>query len=866
MGSGVLFFDTNSSGANSTNSYDFDSFLDYALPPSNNNGLSSTISNNPLNQNFANNLGIQFSVKTLWIKDLIPVTDKTLWVNNLPTYLVVWHENFPQIQAYVCGIVNLVKEPCRTYINLDYGLASAQSASTSASSQFGVIGDYGNVQFFIEPTEVVTTGSSASNAGGVSSNGAINANYSVITGNSQARLNTSIGLSYTEQTHYIGWASSSTGAIATNGQMQHTALTGMGNARIAGVLVHLGGSGTINCQPGSAYVNRSKITVPGATFAQSTMANFRGGKTAFYLTPTNTWGSTDSPMTDIKSIAQGNSGTNLLSMSPGTGGSFPQGSVLYAPAGSTQLIGNVLTQSTDTLTMGITNPVGISGTAYTLFQAGSTFPIGSSNMYVAWDFDPSVQTSEPSVVNGFPYGAASGNTNGLLAFQDPFLRYRIWGSTLQQQRIDTLGGLKLGQFGATYGLAFIGSSSFLQIEGRFQALELEMFGGQSAQLNATVSIDGLPCFNYSEQLGNQGMVRRVIMNNAGPGFHNVLFQIGSGASTIAITRVTAYEQLPTAGPSLGVIAFYPVGQTLLQRGAHNATISTFGMYKRVYADSMYLAPGASPAVWSRGVSVGYVGGVAWGGSSTNAQATVNYYGTGFALLGALGAGASVGCVVDGTIVNNATMNLGFVGLTFTLGFHQIILTAQAGTCSIQAVDFLTPNGELFWNANSTPLSASMMPYNSIPGYAIQDYSISSQKLGLPNIWLSAPSGLTFNNTTSLTISTIGVNSGWGSTFICSGLRPVEILFVPNGITGGGVGSVYSSGGNWTLFKDGATFQMQQSGLVGGSIMVLMPATSIRFVDYNPVAGPHTYEIRWSAQAAGLTTLLYDVRTMIREIL
>ena len=110
---------TNDSGAAAGPiAYVQDAFQDVTDTPSTNAGWSSTVSNNPLNNLYGNDDFPRYGPKTLWIKDLVPVTNKQFWINGEPTWTIIWNEPFPSAQGYVFGNVQLIKQSGQTYVKI----------------------------------------------------------------------------------------------------------------------------------------------------------------------------------------------------------------------------------------------------------------------------------------------------------------------------------------------------------------------------------------------------------------------------------------------------------------------------------------------------------------------------------------------------------------------------------------------------------------------------------------------------------------------------------------------------------------------------------------------------------------------------
>lgn len=106
----ITLFTSDGSSTAGAADYVSDVFSDVSLPATNNTSLTSTASTNPLSDSFANSDAAQYGVKTLWIKDMVLIDDRTKWVSNKPTYRVLFSENFPAIKAYAFGNVVVAKK------------------------------------------------------------------------------------------------------------------------------------------------------------------------------------------------------------------------------------------------------------------------------------------------------------------------------------------------------------------------------------------------------------------------------------------------------------------------------------------------------------------------------------------------------------------------------------------------------------------------------------------------------------------------------------------------------------------------------------------------------------------------------------
>src|SRR6478736_3792754 len=528
MGRGILLLDTNSP-VSASQAYLQDAFNDIALPATNNTNLTSTVSTNPLNGYFGNDNVPRYAAKTLFIKDLILI-DKTKWVNDKPTYQVIWNEDFPAAQAYVYGTISLTSTTQGNRVDL-----------THVGDGFGVTGVIQRTAWIVE-TSTAATATAQQYLDNVAtttidfSGGATGwdgqPKYNVYV---NAASNSSLNL------HDYRLVALQNSTLSVTGVIVYYEVTGLG----------------INCFGGNSYINKQQVVTTGSTLSVPAVTAVRGGRASIYKTLQATYGVTVSPIADVVSTATGTNATNLLNVTTGTGASFPRGTAVYVAQGTSLYVGNILSQSTDTLTMGVTLPFGISQSIYQLFQAGHTaFPIGSTYLQ-KFEFNPSLYLQ-----------GSTTNVQPVFGFNDPNLEYRVWGGSLLVGGYSTIWGSTASIFpglGSSLLLDLSSTNSFLQIDGNFQALEFEFAAGISAQVSATLSIDGMAMYNFNDNMAGAsgGFFRKSIMTNAGPGFHSVNLSRAAGWTQVAISRITGYQSQVLNGPSFGVLGQLDFGQTFL---------------------------------------------------------------------------------------------------------------------------------------------------------------------------------------------------------------------------------------------------------------------------------------------------------------
>lgn len=651
MGGGILQFDNEASQGDALE-YVNDEFLDTSSPATNNSGLTSNASTNPLSEFFGNDDAPRWGVKTLWIKDIHPVTDKSKWISDRPTFEIEWQESFPPAKGYVFGSVALTNGANGRRIDLN-----------CVGDGFGVGGVIRRVQWIVETQTGTATAQQK------------------LDGSSTTTINFGSGTTgWDGQPKYNLYVNNTSDETADLHDYRIEALQ-VGKLSVTGVVVYylISGSG-IAFPGGLTYINKEPITTAGATLAYSAPSVFKGGRASLYKNTSGSYGSTTSLVPDISAVAQGSSGTNLLTLDQ-NGASFLPGSLVWVSAGTTQYVGNVLSRSTNTLTMGVTLSQGLSNAIQAIGNAGHTYSISSTMFIKVWEYVPGDHTP----LQGSTIGI------GVTTFfaEDPALRYRAWGGTLAL----TPGSSLSAGLGSTYGIELNQASSFFQVDGLFQALDFEFMAGSSGVLSATFGVNGFNAFNFNENINGPGIFKKTVYANGGPGWNSVVMSRGSGFTQVIITKVTGYQNTLFNGPTLGLLGSLDFGQTFLMRDAENATLMAFGNIRRVYADSLALS-----GSWTRGTTSTAAGGVYFEGNAPSMTGQFQYYGSRVALIGS--AGTSMTITIDG-VQYVPNMNT-WLGPLLTEGFHTVNFIANTGTTRIEAIDFLKPSGELLNLQNYYP--------------------------------------------------------------------------------------------------------------------------------------------------------------------
>lgn len=641
------------SGGGSSGEYVQDVFEDVSLAATNNTGFSSTVSTNPFSKYFGNDDAPKYSVKTLWVKDLVLLEDRTKWVTNLPTYEVIFNENFPGVFAYVCGNIRLRNSTQGISVDL-----------RGIDDIFGITGVIRRAGWILNATTQTCTADILLD--GVDTTRDVTSGSAVLGTNSQG-IN-----AYNVQMH------STTNETKDIHDYRITANNDF-SLNVAGIVIYYENAGAdIDLFPGSTYVNKEKETSTSLTTAAlPTISGRLGGNTIVYKNSVSGYSLTTQEPSTISSVGIGSSGTNLIGVVTGFGGSFPIGSgVVAITAGSSFYVGTVSNQSTDTLTVGPTLGFGLSGTIYKAWAAGITIAISASLYKLAYSFDPGIGNVLADT-NGFGTSA-----NGDFYYSDSLGRYRIWGDQLAWVFQDGTDGVAFN--GATVG--------FLQVDGRFAALEFELAKtpGVTGILHATLGFNGVASVaNANIFIAENQKITAI--TSEGLQWNSLVLNVGASFGNLAISRINFYE-LNNIGVSLGMLASFDELTDRATRAATNASLVDIGLHQRNYADQLYLTTD-----WTRGTTTTSAGGVHYAG--TTGIMKFQYYGTDFGLVGS--AGTSCGLVFDGASLSS-TFNV--MKTVATLGFHTVVLTGNTGTTRIEAVDTVRPKDEIknLQNYLSTP--------------------------------------------------------------------------------------------------------------------------------------------------------------------
>ena len=631
------FFQSGGGAGQGASDYLKDTFDDVSLAANSNGAFTDSALTNPLTQFFFNDDFPKFGATVLLVQDLV-LLDRSKWISNKPTYKIIFDQDpYNGCFAYCFGNVRL--------LNNQYG-KTIQIKSIDDGA--GVSGVLRRVSWLVNPVQ--GTGTADIVTDGVDTGSDIS--FSTLAADADNR-----GVNkFYAATHQ---ASNETKDIH---DFRITA-NEEGTLSLSGILIYAENATTnIDLFPGSTYVDKDKKTTSSLT-AQSlpTITGRLGGKSVINKNASNGYTQTTVEPTAVESTGTGNVSTTVT-MAAGTGASFPAGTGIVGIAtGGSISINSVVSVSTDTLTITPALSVSLqSGVVYRAWSAGPTLAINASLYGFQYSFDPKQAYVNLDTQN---FGLSQ---NADMYYSDPLKRYRVWGDQLSTS-----------SFQGEYGVGFNGATvGFLQVDGYFQAMDIEVAAGVSGLMHGTFSINGCPSWGINEAVS--GVAKKTVVTNLGPGFHSVYFAVGASNLNNVISKVNFYGLQKNIGITVGLLAQYDTLQNIAERSAINASLLQLGTYERSYADELFVA-----GPWARGVSTGYAGGVAYTGASNNCVFTYNYYGKNFGIVGS--AGTSLVLLVDGASIA-ATFNV--MKTVASEGFHTVQLTAHTGNTRVDAIDYL----------------------------------------------------------------------------------------------------------------------------------------------------------------------------------
>ncbi len=626
----------------SSSDYLKDAFEDISVPASNNTGFSSTVSKNPFNQAFANDDAPKFEYKTLWVKDLVLLDDRSKWVSDRPTYRVIFKESFPGVYGYVWGNVRLRNSTSGISVDLREG-----------GDGFGLTTTGRRVHWFLNPTGTATQSAF------VKVDGAANA---------QTISYGSFGGAYSGTNFYYSGVSATSDDTRDIHDYQLVA-SNTGTLNISGVGVYFENTTTkVDCYPGSTYIDMQKVTVSsGSGVSLPSLSGFIGGAHVLYKTTAQVYAQATVERQGLTTIAQATAGTNQVTVTTGTGASFPVFTgVVSQSHGGSFYVGAVTNVSTDTLTVSPSLLQGLSGIMWRAWQAGQSVAISASlyKLVGSIDFGSAFNPGNP-----FSFE----NTQNMLMYQDTENLFRVYGQSLINTASDGYKGVRLSVLNA-----------FLQAEGNFCAAEAEWISvpGATSVIHATYMINGAPGA-YSQQTGFTSSIKQTIFSDAMAGFNQFRMIAGGSMLNAVLRKLNFYDVAAPVGPTLGRLAEIKSYGTQVNRNFIGVTQGSFGTHQRIYADQMYLTGNAAV-----GVTHNLCGGVYINGSS-GAAVTLRYWGKDFAVIGSQSASTVIS--LNGSQVG---ATFGLVHSVATLGFHTVSIANSASTMILSAFDFFRPRGEI----------------------------------------------------------------------------------------------------------------------------------------------------------------------------
>ncbi len=622
-------------GAAGAVDYVKDALQDISLRATSNAGFSSTVSTNPLNNLYANDDSPRFGAKTLYVKDLVLIDDRTKWIDGKPTYQVIWNESFPQVVGYVYGSIQIIRRFGQVSVVLLRG----------ALDGFGVGGVIRRAQFIVNG-DTATTATAQVQVDGVAGS---TIDFSTLaspqdTEGRGARLS-----------GFVHAAANETRDIHDIRLVAQQAQT----RRMVGVTVYFeNAGGNIDCFPGTTYNNKTRAnTTNGGTLPIPAMGSTLGGNVLIYKTSAAGYATSAVAATMVASVATGTGGAAILNVQTGHGASFPAGAGIVAASGTSMYVGVVQSVSTDALTVNPVLPFGISGAIYRYFMGGQSLAINATLSPLAYTF-------------GSTEIIASGMTS---IYNDPAGRFAIWGANIG---VTTMEGNQMA-------LAFAGASGFIQVEGYMSAADVEWFGMSFSVLSGTMTVNGLPVYSHAN-IGLTGVVKKTVFTEAGPGWNSFVFAPGASHTNVAISRVNMYRRGYDIGQSFGMLANLDILQGFVERSVSASFIAP-GTHRRFFADQI---PIRGTSAWIRGVTSGAAGGVQYLGVTNTGSVRFGYYGKEFAIHGFA---ASMNISIDGVSTSSA---FNVIKSVATLGFHTVGITLLGPSTAISAIDVFAPYGEL----------------------------------------------------------------------------------------------------------------------------------------------------------------------------
>ena len=720
-----LFFPqqvSGSSGSLNNSDYVNESFRDYVLPATNNNGLSSTISTNPLGDYFGNDLGAQYSIKTLYVKDLVLEEDRSKWVNGGVTYRVIFNENFPGVHGYITGPASIIKEINGTAVSLNRNV-----------SLFGVSGKIVKAFFLVKPRTSMN-GNAAPSVSYTIDSGAATTVALTPFSDENGGANTAENHIYDQHKYYLV---DDGGANQTDDIHDYRIKVRQSNdddfLEVIGVVVYLSTSSThVTVKRGDVFVDKalssSNVGSSLAISAQNASLFHLGAKTTFYQNTAGAVGSTIYTVPLLQTQATGLSGTNTVAVSAGSGASYPVGTGFNIQAGTSNYLGIVQSVSTDTLTVSPTLPYGVSGATMTkaffspqpVTQDMRLNSISAAIYDLAYSWDPRTTYGASNWVGRQFFRqptAGSGFTNNFAfcnSYYDPNNNFMVMpiveGTSFQQGRMFINEGKEIGWVGP------------LAVKGDFQAVEFEFMMGTSLLSTTKSTIDGITCFaaglslsplNSNTAATMPRYFKLPFVQDLGIGYHTFNYIPSSfdstglaGGGDAAITKINFYKY---KGVSISG-QVYSLEQNQSQFNLPTAKYTPIGAYKFFGSDKLAYA-----GEWYKtlnGVTLlstfpAFAQCVS--GATSNAVCTFKYFGKDFTLF-TDSAGGSYTTTLDGGAITPVSGSLFSVA---TEMIHTLVISRASGTFAIQGIAIMKDFNELKFINNESPIDTSVHGRNVV---------------------------------------------------------------------------------------------------------------------------------------------------------
>ncbi len=666
--SNFTLFTNENSASNVTSDYVQNVFDDVSLPATNNTGLTDTASTNPTGALLGNSDAMMFGLKTLYIKDLVYIPDRTKWILNRPTYRIIFTENYPAVEGYVWGAFKLTGG----------GAEGARIQFANVNDGIGITGKFRRVGFVWDHMQRMTN-PTGTLTGSLFVDGS---SAGTLTFTNLTAYPSELGLikNTKKSGYYHAAANISTNDLHTVQLRADQAALAAGKPAmtIAALQVYFENSGAnVAVGPGTTYVNKSNATTSaGATLPVPTYGSSFGGVGLLYKTQGGGYTFAPRSLTSIISIGQGTTGTNLMTVTTGTGASFSVGMGIYGSMGTSGYLGIVTNISTDTLTIYPTLGFGFTNTIQSCWRGGATTAISATTMQL-W------QTIDCRALN---LSSSMGNTTTIQqAGQD----WMLWGAPLSNPELTS------AYYQRSNGLVFRANTAGgnLTVQGKFAACEFQFYGITQCILHGTFYVNGLPQLGINQ--GITGLNNYTIFTDGPEGWNTVQFLPGLSISVVscAVDAINLYQNAPVYGVTTGLIAQMGRNTSFLDRGTTSSTTMPLGTHQRVYAAQL---PMLGNWVGSQGTS--FAG--CWGflGSTNNCSWRFDYYGKNVNIVGVHATGATL--TVDGTGVG-ATFNSPIT--VASESWHSVIYQLNNGnTATIECIDYQATNGTAVSKQNFSP--------------------------------------------------------------------------------------------------------------------------------------------------------------------